>query len=113
MRRWVVGALLLCLLASALPAASVRAATVRTVNAVSGTDVGDCHSTLCKTVGYALSQSSNGDTLLLAGATGGMTYPEHDLPVTLTVTISGPTGTPMRPAGFVVNCSAVSLNPSK
>src|SRR4051812_38628221 len=92
-----VRALCLALLFAALSpgaAVPVRAATVRNVNAVTGADAGDCHTTLCRTIGYTLSQSASGDTIFLAGATGGMTYPEHDLSVNISVTISGPTGTP-------------------
>jgi hypothetical protein len=94
MRRWIVGALLICILTPAAPAVVVQAATVRNVNASSGTDAGDCHSTLCRTIGYAVSQSASGDTIFLAGASGGMTYAEHDITVNISVTISGPNGTP-------------------
>lgn len=54
------------LLLSHLPS-SIHAATL-SVNAAAGADSGDCVSSDCATVGYAFSQASAGDTIILQGS---------------------------------------------
>jgi hypothetical protein len=61
-----------CLVASVLSIAPSRAATVRHV-ATTGSDVGDCSVNPCQTIGYAITQSSSGDTIRIAAGT----YVEH------------------------------------
>lgn len=57
-----------CLLFLAVPAL----ASERQVNGGTGTDAGDCITTICKTINYATTQAADGDTIAIAAGT----YPE-------------------------------------
>jgi len=43
--------------------------TIRYVDCISGSDNGDCTASPCQTIGYALSQANNGDTIRVAACT--------------------------------------------
>jgi uncharacterized repeat protein (TIGR01451 family) len=49
--------------------ALAQGSTIRYVDCASGTDSGDCTASPCKTIGYALSQANNGDTIRVAACT--------------------------------------------
>ncbi len=76
-------ALLTCssVFAGLLSSGVAAAATTRYVS-TSGTDSGNCSSTPCKTVNYALSQASPGDTIQVAAGTYNQTI-DVEKPITL------------------------------
>jgi len=49
--------------------ALAQGSTIRYVDGGSGTDSGDCTASHCKTIGYALSQANDGDTIRVAACT--------------------------------------------
>jgi len=74
----------LFLLIFVLVPGTLAAGTNRYVN-TTGTDAGDCSVSACATIGYALSQSSSGDTINVAAGT----YIESALTISVDVTIIG------------------------
>ena len=74
----------LFLLIFVLVPGTLAAGTNRYVN-TAGTDSGDCSVSACATIGYALSQSSSGDTINVAVGT----YIESALTISVDVTIVG------------------------
>ena len=83
-RRTFVLALLGCLLAGwVISPGTAYAATVRHV-ATTGADTGDCSLNPCRTIQYAIGQSSSGDTIRVAAGS----YAEH-LTVGLSLTLRG------------------------
>ncbi len=59
----ILGSIVGFVLISGLAATQANAASVRKVGGLS--DSGDCMTTACKTIGYALSQAAAGDTILV------------------------------------------------
>ena len=70
---------------AAIGAAPVGAATATLYVATSGTNSGNCQTTACATIGYALTQGAAGDTI----SVGPGTFDESQLVLTYPVTIEG------------------------
>jgi PKD domain len=121
-RRWL-GALVLAVAVSAGLAAAASANTVLLVNAVSGGDVGNCQSSPCKSLGYAVTQGEAVPDLVTIDAaagtyTGNLNLTTLDSGLTITGVGSGTdpssstvvTGVPGSPTFQLASSSSLRLN---
>jgi parallel beta-helix repeat protein len=67
MRKWIAGMVVVCLIMTSLYNQSVRAANLYV--STSGVDTGDCETSPCRTIGYAVGQAISGDTIHVAAGT--------------------------------------------
>lgn len=84
LRLWLIVVLLLGLVPIVGQPLPVDAAATRTVSP-NGTDAGNCTVGACRTIAYALSQATPGDTISLAAGT----YHEHDININTSLSIVG------------------------
>jgi parallel beta-helix repeat protein len=67
MRKWIAGLVVVCLIITSMYQQPVKAADLYV--STSGTDSGNCQTSPCRTIGYAVGQASSNDTIHVAAGT--------------------------------------------
>jgi len=67
MRKWIAGFVVVCLIITSMYQQPVKAADLYV--STSGTDSGNCQTSPCRTIGYAVGQASSSDTIHVAAGT--------------------------------------------